>query len=168
MLSMGWYALKYDHTTVGAVRITTTLPIELVHAVDKFEKNRSKFVMVAIQKEVKRREREALRKSLHSVHPESSKINDDFQDWIKTLGQMKGYMPSNESLQVEHLAKFAEAVDGLNNAVAEKSQFLQTQRKERLALYDDMGHRVQKIKAYVKAQYGIKSKEYEMVKGVSV
>jgi len=91
-----------------------------------------------------------------------------FRDLISTLGQLSGYAPSNALLTVTSLNAFADSLDALNKAVAQRSQSLQKQRKERLALYEDMATRVQKIKAYVKAQYGQKSQQFGAVKGVVV
>lgn len=91
-----------------------------------------------------------------------------FHNLINALSQMNGYAPSNPDLQVANLQTFADSLDTLNATVAQKSQLLQQQRKERLDLYTDMSARVQKIKSYVKSEYGMKSKEYQLIKGVQV
>src|SRR6266508_3808712 len=65
-----------------AARITVTLPPELVEEIDRRERNRSRFVLDAIRREVQRRRREDLRRSLANPHPESSVLADaGLEDW---------------------------------------------------------------------------------------
>lgn len=52
-------------------RVTVTLPSEVVHAIDREEANRSRFVLYAVTRELDRRRNEQLRKSLSHPHPES-------------------------------------------------------------------------------------------------
>lgn len=67
-------------------RVTVTLPAEVVRAIDSLEKNRSKFVLQAVQREVEARRREALRRSLANPHPESQTFADlGFEDWARSL-----------------------------------------------------------------------------------
>lgn len=65
-----------------AARVTVTLPPEIVEEIDRREKNRSRFVLDAVRREVQRRRREELRRSLATPHPESSTLADaGFEDW---------------------------------------------------------------------------------------
>ncbi len=65
-----------------ASRVTITLPAEIVDEIDRREKNRSRFVLEAVRREVQRRRREELRRSLASPHPESSALADaGFAEW---------------------------------------------------------------------------------------
>ena len=59
-------------------RVTVTLSGEVVREVDRHEQNRSRFVLEAIQHELERRRRDALRRSIEhppSVTPRSSPTN---------------------------------------------------------------------------------------------
>jgi hypothetical protein len=55
-------------------RVTVTLPEEIVRDIDHREKNRSKFILVAVQNELERRKREELQRSLQNPHPESHEV----------------------------------------------------------------------------------------------
>ena len=52
-------------------RVTVTLPAELVREIDRHERNRSKFVLHSVQRELDRRRRNELRRSLRKPHVES-------------------------------------------------------------------------------------------------
>ena len=65
-----------------AVRITVTLPPELVSEIDRRERNRSRFVVDAVRREIQRRRREEVRRSLENPPPESSELADaGLEDW---------------------------------------------------------------------------------------
>lgn len=67
-------------------RVTVTLPAELVEEIDRFEKNRSKFVLEGVRREIQRRRREALRQSLRAPHAESVQLADEgFDEWATSL-----------------------------------------------------------------------------------
>ncbi len=51
-------------------RVTVTLPVELVANIDRFERNRSRFITEAVEHEVLRRRREGLYRSLQNPHAE--------------------------------------------------------------------------------------------------
>jgi hypothetical protein len=75
------YDLSYDHI-VAAARITVTLPPELVGEIDRRERNRSRFVLDAVRREVAHRRREEMRRSLASPHPETSELADaGLEEW---------------------------------------------------------------------------------------
>jgi Arc/MetJ-type ribon-helix-helix transcriptional regulator len=70
----------------GVERVTVTLPNDLVRDIDRREKNRSKFVAEAVRRELDRRRREELRRSLQSPHPESTELAaQGFEDWTRGL-----------------------------------------------------------------------------------
>jgi len=81
----GWLRVgqrtQYDHThsviMSDMTRVTVTLPTELVEEIDRMERNRSRFVAEGVRREIRRRRREALRRSLRSPHPESSEIAEE-------------------------------------------------------------------------------------------
>jgi Arc/MetJ-type ribon-helix-helix transcriptional regulator len=67
-------------------RVTVTLPDDLVRDIDRREKNRSKFVAEAVRRELDRRRREELRRSLQNPHPESAELADQgLEDWSRSL-----------------------------------------------------------------------------------
>jgi hypothetical protein len=67
-------------------RVTVTLPAEVVRDIDRIEENRSKFVLEAVRRELARRRREELRRSLRSPHPEVSYLAEaGMDDWARSL-----------------------------------------------------------------------------------
>jgi hypothetical protein len=70
----------------GHSRVTVTLPSELVRDIDQFEKNRSRFVLEAVKRELARRKRAELRRSLAEPHPQTAVIADEGLDaWASSL-----------------------------------------------------------------------------------
>jgi hypothetical protein len=68
-----------------AARVTVTLPPELVEEIDRRERNRSRFVLEAVRREVSRRRREELRRSLARPHAETEELADaGLDDWGRT------------------------------------------------------------------------------------
>ena len=67
-------------------RVTVTLPTEILLDIVRRERNRSKFVLEAVQHELARRRREDLRRSLREPHPDSSAMADlGLDDWAAQL-----------------------------------------------------------------------------------
>jgi hypothetical protein len=67
-------------------RVTVTLPADLVRDIDRLEKNRSKFIQEAARRELERRRRDLLERSLRSPHPETAELAQaGFQDWAASL-----------------------------------------------------------------------------------
>jgi hypothetical protein len=63
-----------------------TLPSSLVAEIDRFEKNRSRFVQEGIRREIRRRQRQALRESLQAPHAETGLLADEgFEEWARSL-----------------------------------------------------------------------------------
>ena len=63
-----------------------TLPAELVRDIDRLEKNRSKFIQEAARRELDRRRRARLGRSLRSPHPESAQLAEaGFAEWAASL-----------------------------------------------------------------------------------
>jgi Arc/MetJ-type ribon-helix-helix transcriptional regulator len=80
------YDLQYDHTLMASERVTVSLPAELVEGIDRRERNRSRFIAEAVRRELKRRRREDLKRSLESPHPESSELAEaGLDDWAARL-----------------------------------------------------------------------------------
>ena len=67
-------------------RVTITLPETLVEEIDRHETNRSRFVLEAVERELDRRRREELRRSLENPHPDSTEWADaGLEEWARTL-----------------------------------------------------------------------------------
>lgn len=70
----------------GIERVTVTLPDDLVRDIDRREKNRSKFVAEAVRRELDRRRRAELRRSLQNPHPESPQLAEQgLEEWLRRL-----------------------------------------------------------------------------------
>ncbi|MBX3234496.1 MAG: hypothetical protein KIT84_13450 [Labilithrix sp.] len=67
-------------------RVTVTLPVELLEGIDRFERNRSRFIAEAVKHELVRRRREGLLRSLETPHPEATELADaGLADWGASL-----------------------------------------------------------------------------------
>jgi hypothetical protein len=66
-------------------RVTVTLPHGLLRDIDRREKNRSKFVAEAVRRELDRRRRAELRRSLENPHPESAELAEGLEEWSRAL-----------------------------------------------------------------------------------
>jgi hypothetical protein len=55
-------------------RVTVTLPVELVEGIDRFERNRSRFIAEAVEHELVRRRRDGLLRSLKNPHSEAAEL----------------------------------------------------------------------------------------------
>ena len=73
-------------------RITVTLSAELVQGIDRIERNRSRFIVEAVEHELVRRRREALLGSVHNPHPETVNPVDS------NLGGWTSHLPGDEGL----------------------------------------------------------------------
>ena len=63
-------------------RVTVTLPPEVVMEMDRMGRNRSRFVLEAVRRELDRRREAALRLSLDRPHPESRELAEQgLADW---------------------------------------------------------------------------------------
>jgi len=66
--------------------VTVTLPNDLVRDIDRREKNRSKFVAEAVRRELDRRRRAELRRSLQNPHRESVELAEQgLEEWTRGL-----------------------------------------------------------------------------------
>jgi len=55
-------------------RITVTLPDQVVSDIDRHERNRSRFILEAVEKELEHRRRQELLESVSNPHPQSDEI----------------------------------------------------------------------------------------------
>lgn len=75
-----------EYEMPGVERVTVTLPDHLIRDIDRREKNRSRFIAEAVRRELDRRRREELRRSLENPHPESQEVAElGFEDWSREL-----------------------------------------------------------------------------------
>jgi hypothetical protein len=91
-----------------------------------------------------------------------------FTDLVHTLEQFGDFNPTNDALKVANLKTVLMQLSALNNSVTDKYNALRFQRSERGKLYDELSERVQRVKSYVKATYGVDSVEYGLIKGVVI
>lgn len=69
-----------------AERVTVTLPADLLAEIDRVERNRSRFVAEAVERELDRRRRDALLQSIATPHPETTDFADTaLADWAEDL-----------------------------------------------------------------------------------
>jgi hypothetical protein len=67
-------------------RVTVTLSAELVRGIDRFERNRSRFIAEAVDNELVRRRREGLLHSLKNPHSEVAELADaGLAEWGASL-----------------------------------------------------------------------------------
>jgi hypothetical protein len=63
-------------------RVTVTLPDVIVEEIDRWERNRSKFVLEAAERELELRRRRELERSLRYPHPEGRQVAEaGFEEW---------------------------------------------------------------------------------------
>lgn len=67
-------------------RVTVTFPPDLLRSIDRRERNRSRFIQDAVRRELERRRREELIRSLRHPHPESHELAEiGFGEWSVRL-----------------------------------------------------------------------------------
>ena len=72
-------------------RVTVTLAVELVQGIDRLERNRSRFVAQAVERELRRRRHDALLHSVQSPHPDTTGLIDTgLGDWSADLPDDEG------------------------------------------------------------------------------
>lgn len=72
-------------------RVTVSLPAEMIERIDRLEKNRSRFIAMAVAQEIDRRRRVALDRSLAHPHPEVVELADTgLHEWASSLPEGDG------------------------------------------------------------------------------
>ncbi|MEN8150299.1 MAG: hypothetical protein ABFS86_10775 [Planctomycetota bacterium] len=67
-------------------RVTVTMPAGVIREIDRFEKNRSRFILEAVRRELELRRLEELKRSLRQPHPETGDIvAEGFEEWAADL-----------------------------------------------------------------------------------
>jgi hypothetical protein len=101
--------------TSSVERVTVTLPNDLIREIDRRETNRSKFVAEAVRRELDRRRRAELRRSLHNPHPESGEIGElGVEEWTPSLAEedVEGLVESGRGKPVRWVPGKGWAVEG--------------------------------------------------------
>jgi hypothetical protein len=91
-----------------------------------------------------------------------------FKDLVATLTHFGNYAPSRTELKLASLQTFIIGLDSLNTAANISAIQLRNSRNTRNTHYDDLKERAQRVKAYISSEYGIQSKEYSLVKGLTI
>lgn len=91
-----------------------------------------------------------------------------FSNLVSNLAQLPGFNPSNPILQIGYLQNFITQLNQLNIEAATRFQQLRDSRKRRNANYSELHDRTQRIKNYTKANYGLNSSEYTLIKGMKI
>jgi hypothetical protein len=95
-------------------------------------------------------------------------ITQTFNDAVNALAQFTAYAPANDALKITSLQTTAQNLTQLSDDVANCTVQLKNVRSERKAKYDDLTNRIARIKSYVDAQYGPKSKEARMIRETGI
>ncbi len=89
-----------------------------------------------------------------------------FHEILATIQNYQDYATSNTRVSLESLKQTAERLVALNGDVNKKYQDLDAAREMRETRYIEFRNRSQRIKAYVRGQYGMNSKEYNLIRGL--
>jgi len=62
------------------------MPAEVIRDIDRHERNRSRFILEAVRRELERRRIEELKRSLAKPHPETADlVAEGFEEWADGL-----------------------------------------------------------------------------------
>ncbi|MBI2389008.1 MAG: hypothetical protein HYV09_05260 [Deltaproteobacteria bacterium] len=88
-------------------RVTVTLPAEMVERIDRLERNRSRFIAEAVERELARRRRAGLLRSIANPHTEAEELASvGLSDWAS------GLPSDDEGLVDESAGKAVRWIDG--------------------------------------------------------
>jgi len=74
-------------------RVTITVPSSLLQEIDRQVKNRSRFILEAVERELERRRHEFLRASLSEPHPETADIAEaGLKEWLENGADENGLL----------------------------------------------------------------------------
>jgi hypothetical protein len=91
-----------------------------------------------------------------------------FYQLVETLFEYPRYNPTRDDIKAANLHVFANKVAGLNSDVISFYKGLSSTRSKRKAQYEELKIRIQKIKNYLKSEYGINSSEYNLIRGIRI
>jgi len=96
-------------------------------------------------------------------------MTQNFSDMITTLEQYGDkYKPANPTITLEELKGKQKKLTDANIAVTTTYGQLKEKRDDRADLYKQLTSITQRIKDAIKSQYGLKSTEYNLIKGIKV
>lgn len=96
-------------------------------------------------------------------------IMQAFSDIIDTVASLdNNYVPANEAYQVSALKTTLTNALATNDNATIAYATLKTGIDNRLETYNDLSQKTQRIKEAIKAQYGVASTQYKLIKGLSV
>jgi len=87
-------------------------------------------------------------------------------DIISSLSNYPDYATSNEKVKIEALRETSAKLDNFNARVTKIKLETNTAQDERVKMYEELNTRAQRIKTYVKGQYGVNSREYISIKSL--
>jgi hypothetical protein len=85
---------------------------------------------------------------------------------LQTMGNE--YNPGNQQIQLSALVELKNLAIEKNNTVATTFATLNPKQNERNQIYDTLSMKTQRIKDFVKSQYGVGSSEYKLIKGLKI
>jgi hypothetical protein len=91
-----------------------------------------------------------------------------FKDLVTTLQTFPTYDPSRVELKVANLLTFIGQLDALNSQANTSFQLMKAAKATRRDIYTELNDRTQRIKSYVKSQYGTSSQEFILIKGIKI
>lgn len=92
-----------------------------------------------------------------------------FADIVATLTSYgTSYTPTNSDIELPQLTALLQKLNDATNIVTSAYGQLKTLKDSRLTLYTDLSARTLRIKDGIKAQYGSRSSEYALVKGLKI
>ena len=109
---------------------------------------------------------EAGEKAYDNVERSYGSMTQVLKDIIAALSNFTGYETSNERVKMSTLKETAVKLTDFNARIATKKHEIRSVTQERKTLYEELKARGQRIKSYVKGQYGTNSNEYLLIKGL--
>jgi len=96
-------------------------------------------------------------------------MTQHFSDLISTLTALgTNYAPVNDDLKLTALNAKVTTIKTANNSVTATYGALKTSVDSRQIAYNELAEKTLRIKDAVKSQYGVKSTEYNLIKGLKV
>lgn len=93
-------------------------------------------------------------------------VTQFFSDLVNSMESFPDFDPSNEKIKIPALKERFNHLHQLNNAVISATQDMQVAVASRKAIFEELGEREQRIKAYIKAQFGPDSQAYHAIRGL--
>lgn len=106
----------------------------------------------------------------HSISQQSyGSILLNFQNLINDIETLGGlYDPANQTIKLTKLVNLITQAAASNEQVTLAFGVLTPKQDQRIAAFNNLSEKAQRIKAFVQSQYGIDSSEYKLVKGLNI